>query len=153
MGKAAEPPITDCDGEIVKRLGDGLMAVFDDPAKAVEAALTAIDGVSKVKVGGYTPQMRAGLHVGTPRKLGGDYFGVDVTTAARVAEAAGADQLLVSDAAKQKLGGDEVKLRRRLRFKAKGAPRDLKVYAAQPSSSSRPSGRSCRRCPSAWRRW
>ena len=59
---------------------------------------------------------------------------MDVNTAARVAEAAGANQLLVSEAAKEKLGGDEVKLRRRLRFKAKGAPRDLKVYAAQPSS-------------------
>ncbi len=32
VGQAAEPPIKDCDGEIVKRLGDGLMAVFDDPA-------------------------------------------------------------------------------------------------------------------------
>jgi adenylate cyclase len=133
VGQAAEPPIKDCGGDIVKRLGDGLMAVFDDPAAGVEAALTAIEETGKVKVGGYSPQMRAGLHVGTPRKLGGDYFGVDVTTAARVAEAAGANQLLVSEAAKKKLGGDEVKLRRRLRFKAKGAPRDLKVYAAQSS--------------------
>ncbi len=71
--------------------------------------------------------------MGTPRKLGGDYFGVDVNTAARVAEAADANQLLVSEAAKEKLDGGEVKLRRRLRFKAKGAPRDLKVYAAQSS--------------------
>jgi adenylate cyclase len=133
VGLASEPPIKDCGGTIVKRLGDGLMAVFDDPAAGVEAALTAIEETGKVKVGGYSPQMRAGLHVGTPRKLGGDYFGVDVTTAARVAEAAGPNQLLVSEAAKEKLGGDEVKLRRRLRFKAKGAPRDLKVYAAQSS--------------------
>jgi len=133
VGLAAEPPITDHEGEIIKRLGDGLMAVFDDPGQGVEAALEAIEAVSELKVSGYTPQMRAGLHVGTPRRLGGDYFGVDVNTAARVAEAASANELLVSDAAKTKLGDEDVSLRRRLRFKAKGAPRDLRVYAAQPS--------------------
>ena len=42
--------------------------------------------------------MRAGIHWGSPRKLGGDYLGVDVNIAARVGDAAKADQVLVSDA-------------------------------------------------------
>ena len=41
--------------------------------------------------------MRAGVHWGRPRKLGGDYLGVDVNIAARVGDAAKADQVLASD--------------------------------------------------------
>jgi adenylate cyclase len=67
--------------------------------------------------------------VGRPRKLGGDYFGVDVNIAARVAAAAGPGEVLVSDAARDRLEG-EVDLRRRWRFSAKGAPKDLRVYLA-----------------------
>jgi adenylate cyclase len=37
------------------------------------------------------------VHWGSPRRLGGDYLGVDVNVAARVADAAKADQVLVSD--------------------------------------------------------
>ena len=81
-----------------------------------------------IDVDGYRPAMRAGVHVGRPRKLGGDYFGVDVNIAARVAAAAGPDEILISEAARERLG-DDVRLRRRWRFSAKGAPKDLRVYA------------------------
>jgi adenylate cyclase len=75
--------------------------------------------------------MRAGVHFGRPRKLGGDYLGVDVNIAARVAEAASADEVLVSGAVADRLGGERVGLRKRRRFKAKGAPRELEVYAVE----------------------
>lgn len=130
VGLAAEPPLKAHGGRIVKRLGDGLMVVFDDPAEAVQAAHEAVAAVEELARTG-TPLLRAGLHVGRPRKLGGDYYGVDVNIAARVAAAAGASEVLVSDAAHDRLEADGVSLRRRWRFKAKGAPRSLKVYAAE----------------------
>jgi adenylate cyclase len=130
VGLAAEPALVARGGRIVKRLGDGLMAVFDEPEAAVQAALEARAALEAVEVGGHRPRLRAGVHVGRPRKLGGDYFGVDVNVAARVAAAAGPGEVLVSEAACRRLGEKELSLRRRWRFSAKGAPKDLKVYVA-----------------------
>jgi adenylate cyclase len=130
VGLAMEPPIAAHDGRIVKRLGDGVMAVFPDASRALDAAFQALDELAGVSVDGHRPQLRAGIHVGKPRKLGGDYFGVDVNIAARVAAAAAAEEVLVSEAACGKLSDDSVSLKRRWRFKGKGAPRDLKVFSA-----------------------
>ena len=130
VGQAVEPPIEDRGGRIVKRLGDGLMVVFDDPAEAVRAAFDAMEGIEAVEVGGHRPQLRAGVHVGRPRKLGGDYLGVDVNIAARIADAAGAGEVLVSGVACEHLEGEAFALKRKWRFKAKGAPSDMQVYAA-----------------------
>jgi adenylate cyclase len=72
------------------------------------------------------------MHVGRPRRLGGDYFGVDVTIAARLAEEAAPDELLVSDAVLARLGdgdGATPPARRKRRFKVKGVPKDLSAYA------------------------
>ena len=88
----------------------------------------------EVEVEGHRPQLRAGVHVGRPRKLGGDYLGVDVNIAARVAAAAGPGQVLVSDAIRARLDPEDMRFRRRWRFSAKGAPKDLSVYAAEPSA-------------------
>src|SRR4051794_20434763 len=130
VGLVIEPIVSDHDGEVVKRLGDGLMAVFEDPAEAVEAALDAVGAASEVEVAGYNPRLRAGVHVGKPRRLGGDYLGVDVNVAARVAAAAGAEEVLVSEDACEHLDEESsLKMRRRRRFKAKGAPSDLRVFA------------------------
>jgi adenylate cyclase len=129
VGQGLEPAVADEGGRVVKRLGDGLMAVFTDAGSAIEAACRGQEALRSIEVDGYRPQMRAGLHVGRPRKLGGDYFGVDVNIAARVAAAAGAGEVLVSEAARERLD-DGVSLRRRWRFSAKGAPKDLRVYAA-----------------------
>ena len=131
VGKAVEPPIEANGGQIVKRLGDGLMAVFDEPQAAVEAALEGSRALGQLEVAGHRPRLRAGVHVGRPRKLGGDYFGVDVNVASRVAEAAGGQEVLVSEAARERIDAEALSLRRRWRFKAKGAPKDLKIYAAE----------------------
>jgi adenylate cyclase len=71
--------------------------------------------------------MRAGVHWGRPRKLGGDYLGVDVNVAARVADAAKPDQVLISNAILSRLDSDGVRTGRVKRLKAHGAPRDLQV--------------------------
>jgi adenylate cyclase len=129
--RESEAAICDRGGTVVKRMGDGLMAVFGDAGLAVEAARAACMRVGALEVRGYRPRMRAGVHFGRPRRLGGDYLGVDVNIAARVAEAASADEVLVSGAVADRLDGEGFALRKRRRFKAKGAPRELEVYAVE----------------------
>jgi adenylate cyclase len=120
-------------GRIVKRLGDGLMATFLDPTDAVEAVLEAQEAIAGVEVLGERPRMRAGAHHGLPRRVGRDYLGVDVNVAARVAQAAKADELLVSGTVRDRLEEDRFRVKRKLRFRAKGAPKDLEVFAVARS--------------------
>jgi len=116
-------------GEVVKTLGDGMMAVFGDSLEAVHAARAAIDGVARLEQDGYRPKLRAGLHLGRPRRIRGDYLGVDVNVAARVAEGASAGELLISDAVLSDLGERPgLDAKRKRRFKAKGAPSELEVF-------------------------
>ena len=131
VAKSIEPAIAARGGRVVKRLGDGVMAVFDEPEAAVAAALAACEGVSRIEIGGHVPRLRAGVHLGRPRRLGSEFFGVDVNVAARVAAAAGPQEVLVSDAVRERLG-DDLKLKRRWRFSAKGTPAQTRVFAVQP---------------------
>jgi adenylate cyclase len=75
-GTAIETPVAERGGHIVKRLGDGMMAVFDDPARAVDAIRDGCQRLSGIHVAGYDPRLRAGVHWGRPRRIGGDYLGV-----------------------------------------------------------------------------
>jgi class 3 adenylate cyclase len=127
VGTEVEAVITGHEGRIVKRLGDGLMATFLSADEAIDAALDAQDAVRGIVVDGYSPRMRAGVHWGRPRKLGGDYLGVDVNVAARVTAAAKAGQVLVSDALLAKLNGGAVQSGRAKRLRASGAPSGLRV--------------------------
>jgi adenylate cyclase len=127
VGAAVEKEVLAHEGRIVKRLGDGLMATFLRAEQAVGAALEGQQAVQQIELDGYRPRMRAGVHWGRPRKLGGDYLGVDVNVAARVADAAKPNQVLVSSAVLERLDGDSVRIGRVRRLKAHGAPRDLQV--------------------------
>lgn len=127
VGDAVERAFFTRGGRIVKRLGDGVMAVFDDPSQAVEAALDAQEALAAVEVAGHRPRMRAGVHHGRPRRVGGDYLGVDVNVAARVAEQAGAGEVLVSEPTWDRLAQDGLSAGRSKRLKAAGAPRELRV--------------------------
>ena len=131
VGRVEESAVCDRGGRVVKRLGDGAMAVFPDAHGAVDAAREARERVAQLQVNGYSPRMRAGVHVGRPRKIGGDYVGVDVNVAARVAAAAGPDQILVSGMVCDRLGDHDFDFKRRRRFKAKGAPRELEVFSLE----------------------
>lgn len=126
---AVTPVFSGHGGRIVKRLGDGLMATFLEPAAAVEAVLDAHGAVAAVEVRGERPAMRAGAHHGLPRRVGRDFLGVDVNIAARVAQAAKADELLVSGTVREGLDDERFKAKRKLRFRAKGAPKDLEVFS------------------------
>jgi adenylate cyclase len=132
VAKAIEPPVRDRYGEIVKRLGDGMMAVFDDPNEAVAAVLDARRRLAEVDVDGFRPEIRAGMHIGSPRQLGGDYFGADVNIAARMAEEADGGELIVSDRALALLDQEPLLVRKKRGFRlrgVKGVPADMSVYA------------------------
>ena len=127
VGSAVESTIILHHGLIVKRLGDGLMATFLTAQEAVEAALDAQQALTQVEVDRYRPRMRAGVHWGRPRKLGGDYLGIDVNIAARVGEAAKPGEVLVSEIAASQLDPIALRTGRAKRLRAEGAPRELYV--------------------------
>jgi adenylate cyclase len=129
VAAAVEPAIAQHRGHLVKRLGDGHMAVFSSPRDGVDSALAIQSSIAAVEVGGHRPKLRAGLHLGRPRKLGGDYLGTDVNIAARVGAAAGPGEVLVSDALLAAIDTDGLAVKRRRGFRAKGAPRDLEVFS------------------------
>ncbi len=66
VSQEVEPPLLEAGGHIVKRMGDGIMAVFADASTAVRAAIAAREGRKAPDVDGYTPRMRVGVHTGRP---------------------------------------------------------------------------------------
>jgi adenylate cyclase len=127
VGSVVEAAVLGHNGQIVKRLGDGLMASFATVQSAVDAALDAHDSLEGIAVDGYRPRMRAGVHYGRPRRLGGDLLGVDVNIAARVGDAAKAGEVLVSGEALELLDRDAWRLGRTRRLRAEGVPRAMQV--------------------------
>lgn len=84
-------------GRVVKMLGDGIYAVFGDPATGVAAA---IDGMSSIESepwpeGGHI-RVRMGLHTGPATERSGDLFGPEVNRAARIGAAPHGGQIIVS---------------------------------------------------------
>jgi adenylate cyclase len=132
VGEAIEPPVLSRRGDVVKRLGDGMMAVFGDAQDGLDAVLEARDRLQGVEAPGYRPKIRAGMHLGTPKRLGDDYLGVDVNVAARVADEASGDELLISGQALEALDADRLKVKKKLLFRAKGVPDDITVYSVRP---------------------
>ncbi|WP_136245050.1 adenylate/guanylate cyclase domain-containing protein [Mycobacterium intracellulare] len=137
VARALEPPLLDAGGHIVKRMGDGLMAVFGDPTVAVRAVLAAKEAGGSVEVEGYTPRMRVGIHTGRPQRLASDWLGVDVNIAARVMERATKGGIMVSSSTLDLIPqseldalGVEAKRTRNPVFgpKPAGMPADLAIY-------------------------
>ena len=139
VGVAVEGAVDDHQGRIVKRLGDGVMATFLRAQHALGAALDAQDATRRIEVDGYRPQMRAGIHWGQPRKLGGDYLGIDVNIAARVTDAAKAGEVLVSDATFEQL--DLAGRSNAARAKEAGSGRGCAARAARRLPSRGPANR------------
>jgi adenylate cyclase len=137
VSEAIEPPVLERQGEVVKRLGDGLMAALWDAPSAIETAFAAAERLAPIEVDGYRPVLRTGIHLGRPRKLGGDYFGVDVNVAARLADAAKPGEILVSDRVLDRLDPVMAEAKKR-RFSAKGAPKGMSAYAIRPPAPARP---------------
>lgn len=137
VGHAVEPPVIARGGQVVKRLGDGMMAAFRDPQAALDAVVEARQRLAAIDMGGdgWRPRLRAGIHTGRPRRLGGDFLGVDVNIAARLVERAGPDEILASQAAIAGLSPEHAGWRRKKTFallRVKGVPDELDVYAVTP---------------------
>ncbi|OBF50995.1 guanylate cyclase [Mycobacterium sp. 852002-50816_SCH5313054-b] len=137
VARAIEPPLLDAGGHIVKRMGDGLMAVFRDPTVALRAVLAADEALKSVEVAGHTPRMRIGIHTGRPQRMAADWLGVDVNIAARVMERATKGGIMVSSSTLDLMPQTELdalgvvaKRARRPVFAGKtaGIPSDLGIY-------------------------
>jgi len=137
VAQVTEPPLLAAGGHIVKRMGDGTMAVFPDAATAVGAVLAALEAVKTVEVGGYTPHMRAGVHTGRPQRIGSDWLGVDVNITARVMDRATRGGLVVSQTTLDSIAHEDfealsvtTKRVRKQLFSSKiaGVPDDLAMY-------------------------
>jgi class 3 adenylate cyclase len=139
--QVVETPMLESGGHIVKRMGDGSMAVFRDPVTALRAMLAALDALNSVEVDGYRPKMRAGIHSGRPQRIGSDWLGVDVNIAARVMERATKGGLIISQPALEQVGDEQLealgvaakKVRKQLFApKISGVPEDLAMYWVKP---------------------
>ena len=87
--------IEDFDGIFVKGLGDGVLAVFSGPARAIRCALAIKKSAKELDI-----KLRTGLHVGEIEKDDSDISGINVNLASRIQGVASADQVLVSDVLK-----------------------------------------------------
>ena len=85
-------------GELFKHTGDGIVAAFDDPPAAVEAAVDLMAALQAGPLGGLPEPLavRMGLHTGEAFHRDGDYFGRSLNRAARVMAAANGNQIVVS---------------------------------------------------------
>jgi adenylate cyclase len=136
VAAAIEPPVLAHRGRVVKRMGDGLLATFPAPQLAFAAVTAARSRLATVEVAGHRPQLRGGLHTGRPKAIGDDVLGVDVNIAARLVQAAGADEVLVSATTLAGLDTSAVSVRRKKTFAfrtVKGVPADLAVYVVTPA--------------------
>jgi adenylate cyclase len=138
LSDAIEPPIVEQRGEVVKRLGDGLMGAFWDASSAIEAAAHAHARVAAIEFDGYRPQLRTGIHLGRPRKVGGDYLGVDVNIAARIAEAAQPGEILISERSYLSLDAIDTSISAPRELSAKGVPEGFAVRSVRRAPESAP---------------
>jgi predicted ATPase/class 3 adenylate cyclase len=102
-------------GILVKTMGDGVHAVFDDALDAVRATLALQQALADpTATGGLPLRVRCGLHLGTVERRDNDYFGTPVNRTARIMAAAHGGQMLVSKAVADAIGSrlpDGVSLR------------------------------------------
>ena len=98
----ARSAIASYGGRFVKETGDGVLAVFDAPARGIECAKRLRSALSHAGIA-----IRAGIHTGEVELRGEDVSGIGVHIAARVADLAGAGELLVSRTVKDLVAGSD----------------------------------------------
>jgi class 3 adenylate cyclase len=109
--------LRDFRGRLVKSTGDGVLAVFDGPGRAVRCACGLRDEVHRLGI-----QLRAGLHSGEVELRGQDVGGLAVHIASRVEALAEPDEVLVSRATANLLAGEGLSLAERGDRELKGVP-------------------------------
>jgi class 3 adenylate cyclase len=113
-------------GHEVKTLGDGMLATFDGPARAIRCALAITEAVRPLGI-----EVRVGLHTGEVEIVGDDVAGIAVHTAARVGAKAGASEVLVSGTVKDLVAGSGIGFADRGEHVLKGIPDQWRLFAVE----------------------
>jgi class 3 adenylate cyclase len=112
-------------GRLVKSTGDGALATFDGPARAVRCAQSISDSVRRLGV-----EIRAGVHTGEVELRGEDVGGIGVHIGARVASVAAASQVLVSRTVVDLVAGSGLEFAAAGVHTLKGVPGEWPLFAA-----------------------
>jgi class 3 adenylate cyclase len=113
-------------GREVKTTGDGFLATFETPARAVHCARAIRDGVR-----GLGLEVRAGLHTGECELLSGDLAGIAVHAAARIVHAAKPGEILVSGTVRDIAAGSGLRFVERGRQPLKGLEGEWQLFGAE----------------------
>jgi class 3 adenylate cyclase len=111
-------------GREVKHTGDGFLATFDGPARAIRCAADLTDSVGSIGI-----QIRAGLHTGELEVMGGDLSGLAVHIAARVMDRAGPSEVLVSSTVKDLVVGSGIEFEERGEHELRGVPGEWRLFS------------------------
>jgi class 3 adenylate cyclase len=111
-------------GREVKTLGDGFLATFDGPGRAIRCASEVREAVRSMGL-----QVRAGLHTGEVEVGGGDISGIAVNIGARVGSQAGAGEVLVSQTVKDLVAGSGLAFEDRGEHDLKGVPGPWRLWS------------------------
>ena len=111
-------------GREVDTAGDGFLASFDGPARAIRCAVAAVDAV-----GGLGMEIRAGVHTGEVEVSNGDLRGIAVHIGSRVSGLAGPSEVLVSRTVADLVAGSGIVLVERGEHALRGVPGTWQVYA------------------------
>ncbi len=111
-------------GREVDTAGDGFLATFDGPARAIRCACAARDAVRDLGL-----ELRAGLHTGECEIVGSNVAGIAVHIGARVAALAGAGEVLVSSTVRDLVAGSGIVFSERGEHELKGVPEKWRIYA------------------------
>ncbi|OBA88288.1 cyclase [Mycobacteriaceae bacterium 1482268.1] len=122
--RVIERHVTGARGTLVKFTGDGALATFDGPARAINCASAIRDAVEDL---GLT--IRAGLHTGEVEMAGGDVHGIAVHIAARIMALAAPREVLVSGAVPPLVLGSRISFADRGSHELKGVPDSWPVLA------------------------
>jgi pimeloyl-ACP methyl ester carboxylesterase len=118
-------------GREVNTTGDGFLAMFDGPARAVLCATAIRDAVRDIGL-----RVRVGVHTGEVQLVGDTVRGIAVHIGARVAELASADEILVSRTVTDLVAGSGLNFADRGEHALKGVPGTWRLYAVSPSSGN-----------------
>jgi class 3 adenylate cyclase len=111
-------------GREVKTMGDGFLAVFDGPARAIRCAVAIRDNLSQIGIG-----VRAGIHTGEVELMGEDVGGMAVNIGARVGALGAEGEVLVSSTVKELVVGSGIEFEDRGTHTLKGAPDEWRLFA------------------------
>ena len=114
-------------GREISTTGDGFLVAFDGPARGIRCAHAVVAAAAELGI-----RVRAGLHAGECERRGHDLAGVAVHIGARVASAAGPDEVLVSSTVRDLVAGSGLVFEDRGDHELKGVPGPWRLLLARP---------------------